>query len=194
MPQSSRAHLRIVPPTLSAPEPERRLSAVLDVFVRSPLAVAALAAATLGVDFLLGPYIAFPVFYVLPVMLAAWHHGPRLALAMAVAMPGVRLGYNHYWDVPWASFEAWINCGSRIAVLSTIAVLTARTAAQTRELAREVRMLEGLLPICSHCKRIRDEGNRWERLEQYISARSQARFTHSICPGCLHHHYADYAD
>ena len=55
----------------------------------------------------------------------------------------------------------------------------------------EVRQLSGLLPICSLCKKIRDERGAWERLEEYISDHSQAQFSHSLCPECLERHYGD---
>jgi hypothetical protein len=57
----------------------------------------------------------------------------------------------------------------------------------------EVRQLSGLLPICSHCKRIRDDGGYWHQVEQYISARSDADFTHGICPQCLTELYPELA-
>jgi len=50
----------------------------------------------------------------------------------------------------------------------------------------EVRTLSGLLPICSHCKKIRDDDGSWTRIENYIQARSRANFTHGICPECQH--------
>jgi PAS domain S-box-containing protein len=53
-------------------------------------------------------------------------------------------------------------------------------AAQT-----EVGTLQGFLPICSYCKRVRDDENYWHAIETYISTRTDAHFTHGICPGCL---------
>jgi hypothetical protein len=47
-----------------------------------------------------------------------------------------------------------------------------------------VRRLQGLLPICAYCKRIRGDGDYWEQVERYISAHSAAQFSHSICPEC----------
>ena len=67
----------------------------------------------------------------------------------------------------------------------------ARTAKQTRELEREVNFLEGILPICCFCKKIRDEKSDWQELENYISANSEARFSHSFCPECARKHYGD---
>jgi PAS domain S-box-containing protein len=49
----------------------------------------------------------------------------------------------------------------------------------------EVRVLRGLLPICAQCKCIRDTDGDWQPIEKYVSERSEARFSHGICPGCL---------
>ena len=51
--------------------------------------------------------------------------------------------------------------------------------------------LEGLLPICMHCKRIRDEAATWQPLEQYIERKSGALFTHSLCEVCLEKHFPE---
>ena len=50
--------------------------------------------------------------------------------------------------------------------------------------------LEGLLPICSVCKSIRNEAGKWESLEAFISERSDADFSHGLCPECLRRHYS----
>lgn len=51
-------------------------------------------------------------------------------------------------------------------------------------LRAELFALEGLLPICSYCRRLREEGGRWTSLELYVEARSSAQFTHGVCPDC----------
>jgi PAS domain S-box-containing protein len=48
----------------------------------------------------------------------------------------------------------------------------------------KVRTLSGLLPICAHCKKVRDDAGYWTRIESYISAHTQAEFSHGICPEC----------
>jgi len=55
---------------------------------------------------------------------------------------------------------------------------------------REVKVLQGLLPICSHCKKIRNDHNQWQPVESYISAHSAVDFSHGICPECLDKHYS----
>ena len=48
----------------------------------------------------------------------------------------------------------------------------------------DVKALSGLLPLCAWCREVRDDRGYWTRLERYISERSDARFTHGICPKC----------
>jgi two-component system sensor histidine kinase ChiS len=58
----------------------------------------------------------------------------------------------------------------------------------------EIKTLEGLLPICAACKKIRDEGSSWNRVEVYLQSHSDATFTHGLCPECLDTHYGEYAE
>lgn len=57
-----------------------------------------------------------------------------------------------------------------------------------------VKQLKGLLPICSECKKIRDDRGYWQRIEQYIAEHSEADFTHSICPECARKLYPGFRD
>lgn len=54
-----------------------------------------------------------------------------------------------------------------------------------------VRTLEGLLPICMHCKQIRDDRGEWTAVETYLRQRTDATFSHGLCPGCARIHYPD---
>ena len=55
----------------------------------------------------------------------------------------------------------------------------------TANLTNEIKTLSGLLPVCSWCKKVRDDRGYWEQLEQYIASRTDASFTHGICPDCM---------
>jgi phosphoserine phosphatase RsbU/P len=55
---------------------------------------------------------------------------------------------------------------------------------QLEDALQQVKVLRGLLPICMYCKKIRDGENYWEQVEAYLTAHSEATFTHSICPCC----------
>jgi hypothetical protein len=55
----------------------------------------------------------------------------------------------------------------------------------------QVKALSGLLPICASCKKIRDDRGYWQQVETYIKERSNADFTHGICPECVQRLYPD---
>lgn len=149
-------------------------------------------AIVLAVDFLTGPLIQFPVFFILPVSLAAWHRGFWLGAAFAAGLPLVRYTYNFVWESANSHTVALINLLLRSSVLLGFAFLVGRTARQTRELEREVKVLEGILPTCANCKKIRDKNNQWHPIEVYISSKSEARFSHGFCPECAKRLYGEY--
>lgn len=60
-------------------------------------------------------------------------------------------------------------------------------------LRNEVKLLQGLLPICASCKKIKDDEGYWKEIESYIADRSDAKFSHSICPECLRDLYPEVA-
>ena len=67
----------------------------------------------------------------------------------------------------------------------------ARTNEQLREALSQIKTLEGLLPICANCKKIRTGDSSWQPIETYISQHSEATFSHSICPECARKLYPD---
>lgn len=69
-----------------------------------------------------------------------------------------------------------------------------RLAEELAAAQAEVKTLSGLLPICSGCKQIETDTGDWERIENYIMKRSEAEFSHTVCPDCLRRLYPDIAD
>jgi PAS domain S-box-containing protein len=63
---------------------------------------------------------------------------------------------------------------------------------ELREALSQVKMLSGLLPICSSCKKIRNDEGYWEQMEMYIRDHSEAEFSHGICPECVQKLYPDF--
>ena len=57
----------------------------------------------------------------------------------------------------------------------------------------KIKTLKGLLPICASCKKIRDDGGYWQKVESYLSEHTDAEFTHGLCPDCLESIYPDTA-
>jgi DNA-binding response OmpR family regulator len=99
-------------------------------------------------------------------------------------LEGLRAGANDYVTKPFAAdeLEARVNVG--IEVVRLHEELRARVRDLEAALTN-VKQLQGLLPICCYCKKIRDDHNYWQQLEGYISRHSDARFSHGICPDCL---------
>ena len=125
-------------------------------------------------------------------MLLAWNWGARAAVALALTLSAVHLGFQHQWGTAETGAAATVNVIMRISVLLILATITARLGSQTRAARERVKILEGILPICAYCKDIRDEHDCWQQIEAYVSQHSEAHFTHGICPKCAQSHFGKY--
>jgi hypothetical protein len=150
-----------------------------------------IAAVLIWADWMLGPNTQIPAAYAVPVVLAAWYSGRFPALALAVVTPLAHLLILAGWwrPVDWATLTLMTLL--RAAVIMAMALWFARLSEHERAIEQHVRALEGLLCICSFCKSIRNDAGEWERLESYISDRSDTRFSHGFCPVCQRTHYPD---
>jgi hypothetical protein len=81
-----------------------------------------------------------------------------------------------------------------LVMLAFALILTVyeRLALERERAVQQVRTLSGLLPICSSCKKIRDDGGYWNQIEAYIRSHSEAEFSHGLCPDCLRTLYPEY--
>lgn len=66
-----------------------------------------------------------------------------------------------------------------------------KTIHELEEALSEIKILRGILPICSHCKKVRDDEGYWNQIEAYIQKHSEAKFSHSICKECMKKYYPD---
>ena len=151
-----------------------------------------LAVIMLVFDYLPGPFIRFPIMYLVPIVLASWKSGLRWGVAFAVCMPLVHLSFSEFWITPFTFLTAGVNTLIRIATFVGFAYLVNKVSVQKQQLEKEVQTLQGILPICSFCKRIRNQAGTWEPLEAFIAKRSEAEFSHGMCPDCAKKNYPDF--
>ena len=92
-------------------------------------------------------------------------------------------GADDYLTKPFDREELGARVWAGLRIVSLQENLVDRVQELEDALAN-VKQLQGMLPICSYCKRIRDDKNYWQKVENYIGDHSEAVFSHSVCPDC----------
>ncbi len=110
-------------------------------------------------------------------------------------------GVTKSGEVKWFDFSATaIEYDGEPAIITVANDITYRKQAQEEreklinelhEAIKEIKTLRGILPLCSFCKKIRDDKGYWEQVDVYIHKHSQADISHSVCPACAKEHYPD---
>jgi len=100
---------------------------------------------------------------------------------------GLKAGADDYVTKPFdaAVLRARVDVGLRVLRLQQ--KLSTRVTELEIALAN-VKRLQGLLPICSYCKRIRDDGNYWKQVDTYLAENTDAKLSHGFCPDCFEIH------
>jgi sigma-B regulation protein RsbU (phosphoserine phosphatase) len=96
---------------------------------------------------------------------------------------GLQAGANDYITKPFDFGElcARVQVGERVVQLQKILADRVR---ELEDALANVKMLQGLLPICLYCKKIRDDKNYWQQLDSYVAEHTETKFSHGICPEC----------
>src|SRR5437899_9164269 len=126
-------------------------------------------------------------------------HQLSVIVLVASLLTSMRLIVHIYGSADWlAVTKRWLSLIT-IWVAAMLVLLYKRAEEERERLIRElqdalenIKTLRGLLPICSSCKKIRDDHGYWNQLETYIGAHSGAEFTHGLCPECAQKLYPDY--
>lgn len=94
-------------------------------------------------------------------------------------------------------FDRWGDLAGRIVVARDVSQQKAledereRLVDELQDAVRRLTQLEGLLPICAHCRKVRDDNGAWSTIEKYLGQRTPVEFTHGICPTCMTDLYPD---
>ena len=165
----------------------------------SPTVIFLSAVAVLGVvatlDVVTPFELGFSAFYVIPVLIATWGIGTSRGLAFALlsACCWYVVDLTSGRPLPHEFYRAW-DSFNHLMSYSIVAFVTGnlkqafhreKELREHRDQAlKNVRELEGLLPICAWCKKVRDDEGYWQELEAYLEPRTKASFTHGICTDC----------
>lgn len=119
---------------------------------------------------------------------------------------GFQQGAVDYLTKPFNSAELIARVKTHMALQRAQAIITERNSeleqknvelqkllAENKKVLSEIKILKGFLPICSHCKKIRDDKGYWTQLEEYISKNSEAQFSHGLCIDCAREHYPQFS-
>lgn len=106
---------------------------------------------------------------------------------------GLEAGANDYIAKPYdfSELRARLEVGRRFVELQEA---LNRQVKELQEALGHIKVLQGILPICMYCHKIRSDEQSWQRMERYITEHSDAQFSHGICPDCLVKHHPECAE
>jgi len=155
-----------------------------------------------AIDYMTGYELGFFAFYFLPIAVAAWRIGLFSALITAIFSAMIwfwmdALTGHMYRDNVVAVWNtiirliSFIIIGWGMAWIHDLLLKERNTTAELRRALAEIKILEGILPICASCKKIRNQHNGWQQMEVYITEHSKAQFSHGLCPECAKRYLAE---
>jgi phosphoserine phosphatase RsbU/P len=106
---------------------------------------------------------------------------------------GLDVGANDYLAKPFdvGELRARVEVGRRMVEMQETLV---NKIEELHRALGEIKTLRGIVPICSCCKKIRDDQGYWSQVEVYVRAHSEAEFSHGICPECIKNIYSEFAE
>ena len=139
-----------------------------------------------------GYEVSFGLFYTLPLIFTVWYCGRWPGLALGIFTMALRHAvdvitkhpYSHYWIHVW-------NDGIRVGYMLLIWHGAAITRIKLDRERSQVKTLQGILPICTNCKRIRGKDGYWTEIDSYLRLNSLAEPSAKLCPECSLRHFTE---
>jgi K+-sensing histidine kinase KdpD len=132
--------------------------------------------------------VAGGILYIVPVLLfSLLPFGPAIFVVGLVCSILIISGLYYSPKIDFVTWKVLANRSLAIFVIWVTVILCYlhnKYREQWEAARAQIRVLEGILPICMDCKKIRDEDGNWFRFENYISKHSEANFSHGYCPEC----------
>ena len=159
------------------------------------LTALAVLAAVAAVDALTPYELGFSAFYVIPVLIATWGVGTSRGLGFAllsaccwycVDLTSGRPLTHEFYRM-WDTLNHLLSYALVAVVIGRLKLAFQRKQALRENLdltLKNIREVEGLLPVCAWCKKVRNDEGYWQELEAYLQPRTKAAFSHGICPEC----------
>lgn len=129
------------------------------------------------------------LLYLIPLGFVAMWSSPKQAThVMVIAAVCAVLTWIGFFLTP--PDAVWSAIANRLLAVTVIG-FTVMLSVSRKRVEDDLTVLRGLLPICSYCKKIRDDRGSWEQIERYIADRSEADFSHGMCPDCGDKHFPE---
>jgi K+-sensing histidine kinase KdpD len=159
----------------------------------SVLVVLAISVVVLGfVDYVTGYELGFFLFYFVPIAIAAWKVGTIRSYLISILSSMVWFlsdilshPYSSILVIFWNTIMKLLSFLFIAYIASKIQFLLRKNREASQDLLCHVKILSGLIPICASCKNIRDDKGDWQQIEEYFEERTNAQFTHGLCPECV---------
>jgi CheY-like chemotaxis protein len=103
---------------------------------------------------------------------------------VAEVVKGIAAGADDYLTKPYHRDELCVRVQVGVRMIDLQMKLADRVG-QLEQALEQVKRLQGIIPICGYCKKIRDDHDYWQNLDSYIATHSEAEFSHGICPPCF---------
>jgi hypothetical protein len=144
---------------------------------------------TFGLDVVVPLGTEVSLLYLIPLGFVALWSSPKQSshvMVIAAICAGLTL-IGFFFMVP---DNVWTAVANRLFAVIVIGIMAMLSVVRKRA-EDDLKVLQGLLPICAYCKKIRDDRGRWEHIERYIADRSAADFSHGMCPDCGVKHFPE---